>query len=139
MIDVISADNPPGKLLQQIVFFIGALCRSQESDAVRAVLFFSGLKLGSNQAKGLLPACPFQLPVFTNKRVGQAVSVVDIVKPKAAFNAELAFVDTFVAGSGNFNNLIVFDVKPQRTANAAITAYSINLLKLPLSSLAQLG
>ena len=64
MVDVIRSHHCPGQFLEEVILFIGALGRSQKSDAVGPLLLFDFLETRSDGVEGLIPGGFVELPIL---------------------------------------------------------------------------
>lgn len=89
MVDVVGAQDGPGKLLQQVIFFVAAFGRRQYADPVRTVAGFDPVELFRNQVKGIVPGGGPEPALTSNQGVGQPFGAVDEFMGVPAFDAEV--------------------------------------------------
>ncbi len=92
MIDIVGSETCPAQFLQQVVVFIGAAGRGEETDAVPAVLRCDLLETRGGEVKRLFPGRFRQLSILTDKRSGQPFRTVDEFVSVPSLDAELALI-----------------------------------------------
>ena len=131
VIDIVVLEGLPDQLLEQVGFLVrtfgGAEARNLSAPAFHAIgsrvqsFVPCGLAEMRGQVAGIDVQALCRRVVAADQRFGQAVFVVDIVEPKAAFHAETVLVGGAVNAIDPYN-LVVLDLERQLTANTAIGA-----------------
>ena len=94
MIDVVGAEHRPGKLLQQVVFFVGGAVGADDADGLPPRL--------SRISRSFVPACSQRLlptdfgklaVCLAQQRLGQAVGVVGKIEGVASLDAQEVAID----------------------------------------------
>ena len=116
VVDVGGLENRTGKLLHQVVLFVGDTGRSKACTLLALVL----LEILGDQLVGLVPARFLELAVLLDERLGQPVRAVDEFVGIVALGAELAFVDRVTVPGLDADNLLVLDNKVEAAPGSAI-------------------
>ncbi len=116
VVDVGGLEDRTGKLLHQVVLFVGDTGRSKAGTLFTLVL----LEILSDQLVCLVPAGLDKLPILLDERLGQPVRAVDEFMGIGSLGAELAFVDRVALPGLDADNLLVHDNKVEAAPGSAI-------------------
>ncbi|MBA7707933.1 hypothetical protein ES703_116817 [subsurface metagenome] len=107
VINIVCSDRCPGKLLSQVVFLIGNLCRAKNAYGVRAGFRFYFTQSLGHQRKGLIPGCLSELTVFLDKGNGESFGLIDKVVSKTTLSAEAAKIRWNTFCTGYLDDLVI--------------------------------
>jgi hypothetical protein len=74
---MIRSDDGPGQFLEEVIFFVRALGRSQKSDFVGPTLFFDFLETGSDRVEGFIPGGFVKLSILLDQGFRQPFTILD--------------------------------------------------------------
>jgi hypothetical protein len=122
MVYVVCPKPHPTKLLEHIVLFVGAFCRSQEREAVAPVSFLDFPKSGSGIVKGLVPRNLLQNTIFSQERLCEPFRTVYEFVSIPALDTQLTHIHRIALGRDCLNDLAVQGLKEELTAASTIRA-----------------
>ncbi len=105
MINIVGLHHRPGKLLQNIIIFVGALCRGNGGKAV--TLCYG--KFVSNIIKRLIPANRNKPGITLDQRMTQPLRRIDILEAETPFYTEFSLTCLIPLLSFGSNDLVVSD------------------------------
>src|SRR2546423_1367889 len=104
MIDVVGLHHYAGKLLKQIIFFVGGAIRTDYTNRLSAIFVANFFEPASHQFKCFFPRRRRQASVLANQRLGDAVFMIGEVESIAALDAEEISVDAALVAVIAANN-----------------------------------
>jgi len=122
MVYVVCPKPHPTKLLEHIVLFVGAFCRSQERKAVAPVGFLDFPESGSGIVKRLIPGDLFQDTILSQERFREPFGTVYEFVSIPALDTQLTHIHGIALGRNCLNDLAVQGLKEELTAASTIRA-----------------
>ena len=138
VVDIVGAYDGPEKLLEDIVFFVGAAGRGQTADGIGAMLFFDIREAGDDEVEGLIPAGRRKITIFglPDQRGFQPIGPIDKFVTEPAFGAKPSLI-VVVGLRGYPNHPVTNGMKSDIAAAAAVGANGIGTFYIFLAALSR--
>src|SRR6476646_1597897 len=104
MVNIVCTHHDAGKLLQQVIFFVGGSRRADHPDSFTAVAISNLSKLLPNQLERFFPGCRNEAPVLLYERLCQTVFVLRKIECVTSLDAEEVTVDAALVAVVSTNN-----------------------------------
>jgi hypothetical protein len=119
---MIRSDDGPGQFLEEVIFFVRALGRSQKSDFVGPILFFDFLETGSDRVEGLIPGGFVELSIFFDQGLRQPFAILDEFVDIPTLDTKPSLADRVCLARLGTHKLAVQGLQIKSAATPAITA-----------------
>ena len=132
MVYIIRSDYGPHKFLHEVVFFVGAFRRRKSCYRIRAMFFLDCRQFLRDKIEGFIPACFFQLTIFSDERHREPFRALDKIKTKSSFYAEMSIVRSVIVSYGLDEKPFFVCIEIDFASHTAINADTRFLRQFPV-------
>ena len=122
MVYIVGSKSHAAKFLEEVVFFIGAFCGSQECYAIATVRGLYLFQSGSGKVESLVPRDLFEFSILAHEGLGEPVGALDEFMSIPALDTQFALVHGISLGRKRSQQRSVHDLQQHFTAASAIRA-----------------
>ena len=135
MVNAIGGQHGAGKLLQQIILFIGGAVGTDDANCTAAFEIANLLQPFGYMLQRFFPGGGNEGPIPANQRLTQPAGMIEEIKSVAALDAEEVAIDTafiaIVAAHNVHTGIGAADAESGRASIATMSADGANVLHLP--------